>query len=95
MPPAYFTAHANFRLERADTGVLTVRMHTDDGPVTCSGTMHRAFPRLLADIGDDRDNRVVVLAGTGDAVMDDIDGDSLGDISAPAEWDRTDQNPSA
>jgi enoyl-CoA hydratase/carnithine racemase len=89
VPPAYFTAYENFRLGRTDTGVLTVRMHTDDGPVTFTGTMHREFPALLADIGADRDNRVVVLTGSGRDFMDDIDGDSLGEIFKPAEWDRT------
>lgn len=87
--PDYFDRYENFRLERSASGVLTVRLHTDDGPITFTGTTHREFPRLLADIGEDRDNRVVVLTGTGDAFMDDIDGDSLGEIFKPAEWDRT------
>ena len=87
--PAYFGRYENFRLERSETGVLTVRLHTDDGPLTFTGTTHRDFPRLLADIGDDRANKVVVLTGTGDSFMDEIDGASLGDITKPSEWDRT------
>lgn len=87
--PDYFKGYENFRMERSDSGVLTIRMHTDDGPVVFTGKMHREFPRLLADVGEDRDNRIVVLTGSGDAFMDDIDGDSLGEIFKPAEWDKT------
>jgi len=32
---------------------------------------------------------VLVLTGTGDRFMTDIDGASLGDITKPAQWDRT------
>jgi enoyl-CoA hydratase/carnithine racemase len=86
--PDYFDRYENFRLQRTDSGVLTVRMHTDDGPITFTGTTHREFPRLLADIGEDRDNRVVVLTGSGDAFMDDIDGASLGEIFKPPSGTR-------
>ena len=45
--------------------------------------------RTPSEIGEDRDNRVLVLTGTGDRFMTDIDAASLGDITKPAEWDRT------
>ncbi len=32
---------------------------------------------------------MLVLTGTGDRFMTDIDGASLGDITKPAQWDRT------
>ena len=70
-------------------GVLTLRFHTDGGPATFTGPMHTDLPRALAEIGDDRDNRVLVLTGTGDRFMTDIDGPSLGDITKPAVWDKT------
>ena len=54
-----------------------------------TGTMHADFPRALYEIGEDRNNRVLVLTGTGDRFMTDIDGASLGDITKPAQWDRT------
>lgn len=85
--PGYFTAYEHLRMERTPSGVLTVAFHTDGGPVTFTGRTHHDFPRALADIGDDRDNRVLVLTGTGDRFMTDIDGSSLGDITVPAQWD--------
>ncbi len=85
--PTYFDAYANLAFERTDTGVLIVRFHTDNGPVVFTGDVHHQFPRALADIGDDRDNRVLILTGTGDRFMTDIDGGSLGEIFKPGVWD--------
>jgi enoyl-CoA hydratase/carnithine racemase len=34
----------------------------------------------------DRDNQVLVITGTGDRFMSEIDGPSLGDITRPAVW---------
>jgi patatin-like phospholipase/acyl hydrolase len=52
--PAYFTAYENVRLTRTASGVLTVAFHTDGGPVVFTGQLHEDFPKLLAQIGDDR-----------------------------------------
>jgi enoyl-CoA hydratase/carnithine racemase len=88
MTPDYFTEYASFfALERTPSGVLTLRFHTDGGPVTFTGAMHAALPRLLDDIATDRDNRVLVITGTGDRFMTEIDGPSLGDITKPMVWD--------
>ena len=87
--PSYFTAYEGLRLTRSSSGVLTVAFHTGDGPVTFTGQIHEDFPKLLAHIGDDHDNRVLILTGTGDRFMTDIDGPSLGDITKPANWDKT------
>ncbi|MGD9890422.1 MAG: hypothetical protein AB7U18_03910 [Dehalococcoidia bacterium] len=57
----------------------------EGGPVAFTGATHRDLPKALAEIGDDRTNMVLVITGTGDAFMDAIDGDSLGQIFKPAE----------
>ena len=85
--PAYFTAYENFALTRSDSGALTVRFHTNGGPVTFTGGIHSQFPRLLEDIAFDRDNQVVILTGTGDSFMSAIDGASLGDVTKPMASD--------
>jgi enoyl-CoA hydratase/carnithine racemase len=87
--PAYFAAFKNLAFSRTPSGVLTLRFHTDGGPATFTGQTHTDLPRALSEIGEDRDNRVLVLTGTGDRFMTDIDGPSLGDITKPAAWDRT------
>jgi enoyl-CoA hydratase/carnithine racemase len=87
MTPDYFSNYANFALERSADGVLTLRFHTDGGPATFTGPMHSDLPRVLDEITMDRDNRVLVITGTGDRFMTEIDGPSLGDITRPEVWD--------
>jgi enoyl-CoA hydratase/carnithine racemase len=81
--PDYFTKYKTFALSRSASGVLTLRFHTDGGPHTFDGTTHHDFPRLLEDIAFDKDNRILVLTGTGDSFIDSIDGPSLGDFTKP------------
>jgi enoyl-CoA hydratase/carnithine racemase len=87
--PSYFTAFKNFEFTRTPSGVLTCRFHTDGGPATFTGQMHADLPRALYEIGQDRENQVLVLTGTGDRFMTDIDGPSLDDPTKPAVWDKT------
>jgi enoyl-CoA hydratase/carnithine racemase len=86
--PDYFTKYSNLHLERTGSGVLTLRFHTNGGPIAFTGTTHHELPKALAEIGDDRDNKVLVVTGTGDVFMNEIDGPSLGEIFKPAEWDK-------
>ena len=86
--PDYFNRYENLHMERTPSGVLTLRFHTNDEPIIFTGTTHREMPKALAEIGDDRNNKVLVVTGTGDNFMDAIDGDSLGEIFKPAVWDR-------
>lgn len=87
--PEYFSAYENFALERSPGGVLTVRFHSDGGPAVFTGTTHHDFPRLIEEIAYDRDNTVLVLTGTGDRFMTEIDGPSLGDLTKPMNADVT------
>src|SRR4029077_19709321 len=81
--PGYFTRYKNFALSRSASGVLTLRFHTGGGPHTFDGTTHHDLPRLLEDIAFDKDNRILVLTGTGDSFINSIDGPSLGDLTKP------------
>jgi enoyl-CoA hydratase/carnithine racemase len=76
--PGYFTKYKNFALSRSASGVLTLRFHTSGGPHTFDGTAHHDFPCLLEDIAFDKDNRILVLTGTGESFIASIDGPSLG-----------------
>src|SRR5947209_16998949 len=88
MTASYFDSYQNLAMERTESGILTVRLHTDGGPIVFTGQTHHDLPRAVAEIGDDRENKVVILTGTGDVFMDEIDGASLGEIFKPAEWDK-------
>ena len=87
--PDYFTKYQNLAMSRDEDGVLLVRLHTDGGPITFTGQTHEDFPAALEAIALDRDNKAMVLTGTGDVFMDSIDGPSLGEIFKPATWEKT------
>jgi enoyl-CoA hydratase/carnithine racemase len=87
--PAYFDRYANLAFERGDDGVLVMRFHTEGGPVVFTGQTHEDLPPALEQLSLDPDNRALVLTGTGDAFMDQIDGPSLGEIFKPAAWEKT------
>jgi len=53
------------RMRRED-GILEMRLHTDDGPLRWGLIPHGELHDAFAEVGRDRDNRVVILTGTGD-----------------------------
>jgi enoyl-CoA hydratase/carnithine racemase len=81
--PGYFDRYENFAINRSPGGVLTVRFHTEGKEHTFTGTTHHDFPRLIEDIAYDRDNKVLVLTGTGGTFINNIDGPTLGDLTKP------------
>jgi enoyl-CoA hydratase/carnithine racemase len=87
--PGYFDRYDNLALSRDDNGVLTLRFHTKDGPVVFTGQTHEDLPAALEAIALDDDNRAMIITGTGDVFMDQVDGPSLGDITKPAQWEKT------
>jgi enoyl-CoA hydratase/carnithine racemase len=51
---------------RRDDGILEVTVHTDGGPLRWGRLPHGELEQAFLDIGRDRDNKVVILTGTGD-----------------------------
>jgi enoyl-CoA hydratase/carnithine racemase len=86
--PSYFDSYQNLEFSRDDNGVLIMRFHTDHGPILFTGQTHEDLPHALEAISLDQDNRAMIMVGTGDAFMDQIDGPSLGDITKPAVWEK-------
>ena len=54
-----------------------------------TGQTHEDFLAALEELSLDRNNTALVLTGTGDSFMDQIDGPSLGEIHKPAAWEKT------
>jgi len=52
------------RFERQD-GILLMTLHTDGGPLRWSLEPQAELARVLHDVGTDRENRLVILTGTG------------------------------
>jgi enoyl-CoA hydratase/carnithine racemase len=61
----YATKYSCIHMRR-ENGILELRLHTDNGPLRWGLGPHGELPEAFADVGRDRDNRVVILTGTGD-----------------------------
>nr|WP_086493984.1 enoyl-CoA hydratase/isomerase family protein [Novosphingobium panipatense] len=83
----YRDAFPHARLTRKDNGVLEVALHSDGGKLVFDGHAHEEFVDLFHAIGEDRDNRVVILTGSGDAFMDTISPDGF-DFFTPTGYDK-------
>jgi enoyl-CoA hydratase/carnithine racemase len=77
----------NARLTRKPNGVLEVVLHSNGGKLVFDGHTHEQFVELFHDIGEDRENRVVILTGAGDAFMDTISPDGF-DFFTPQGYDK-------
>lgn len=84
----YQDRYRNIALTRDERGILLMKLHTNGGPFVWSGESHEELAYCFADIGADRENRVIVMTGTGDTWCDTIDFSSFS-LNTPAEWDLT------
>lgn len=83
----YRNAFPNAHLTRKPNGVLEVRLHTNDGKLVFNGHTHEQFVDLFHSIGEDRETRVVILTGSGDAFMDVIEPEGF-DFFTPRGYDK-------
>lgn len=81
----YRDRYPNISITRED-GLLEVRLHTDGGPLAWSAAAHRDLGILFRQIGADRENRVVLLSGTGNVFCDTIDHETFADLRWEQIW---------
>jgi enoyl-CoA hydratase/carnithine racemase len=86
--PAYFTRFPNLHMSRDEAGVLVLRMHTDDGPMTWNAVTHRDFVDAFYEVGRDRRNRAVIFTGSGDEWLVRIDREGMKELAQPWVWNR-------
>lgn len=84
--PEYFDRYETIAFERTESGVLTVRLHTNGGPVVYASANHRDWVGAFLDISADRDNKVVILTGTGDEFIAQFGWDK--GLSCAQDWDH-------
>ena len=61
----YATKYSSIAMRR-ENGILEMRFHTDGGSLRWGLIPHGELPDAFADVGRDRENRVIILTGTGD-----------------------------
>ena len=80
------------RFSRDGSGVLEMRMHTRGGPAlwgTSLKSLHAELGHAFRDVAQDRDNKVVILTGTGDSFCAAMDAEEpFPEPSLAAMWPR-------
>jgi enoyl-CoA hydratase/carnithine racemase len=74
----YEHRYRNIAFERTATGILTMRLHRDGGPLKWSaieGGAHDQIGAALWDVGHDPENKIVILTGTGESFLMERDPD--------------------
>src|SRR6201984_344099 len=83
---SYRDKYENVRMKRED-GILEVALHTRGSCLVFNGYVHEALVHAFRDIGDDPDNHVVILTGTGDEFCTRISADGF-DFFTPTGYDK-------
>jgi len=84
----YFNKYQSIRMERRN-GILQMTFHTDNGPLQWGGVPHTEFSQVFVDVGNDPENRIIIMTGTGNAFTGP-QGTAAGTPKrSPKEWDQT------
>jgi enoyl-CoA hydratase/carnithine racemase len=83
----YKDSFPHAKLIRSPDGVLEVVLHTDGDTLVFDGYIHEEFVDLFHQIGQDADNRVVILTGAGKAFIDRIEPAGF-DFFTPRGYDK-------
>ena len=88
----YAEKYSHIRMERVD-GVLEITFHSNGKTLEWGWGPHSQLGPAFYDIGRDRENKVVIMTGIGDAFIKEISSDTFGKGLAsakmtPREWDR-------
>lgn len=79
----YKNKYPSFHMERTSSGILTVKMNTNGGPLVLSLSVRQNFPRVFHDIATDPGNEVVILTGSGGKWIEDVNFRSFGNVADP------------
>ena len=92
MTPGYFDCYPNLAMKRDARGILELRLHTAGGPFKFSAIARTQLIEACHDIGRDRDNRLVIFTGTGNAWCAEFDRDPATGpdpaLSLAQRWDK-------
>jgi enoyl-CoA hydratase/carnithine racemase len=83
----YRGSYPHAALSRSPEGVLEVVLHSDGDTLTFDGYVHEEFVDLFHQIGEDAENRIVILTGAGQAFIDNISTEGF-DFFTPSGYDK-------
>ncbi len=84
----YGSRFKSVRMERRD-GIVQLQLHTDGNRLIYDSTVVGELGEAFRAVGDDRENRVVILTGTGDSFWSCYDPMSFADLTpTPQGWDQ-------
>ena len=82
----YAKKYETIDLERRD-GIVQMTLHTKGKSLVWTGQAHDELAYCFADLANDRENSVVILTGTGEALCAEIDFTSF-NLSSAQGWDQ-------
>ena len=82
----YATKYQTIKMERRE-GILQMTFHTTGGSLRWGLLPHREFPAAFADIGSDRENKVIIMTGTGEEFSGPRPEGSYRPGGSPRAWD--------
>lgn len=82
----YAKKYETIDLQRED-GIVQMTVHSGDKSLIWTSLAHDELAYCFSDLADDRDNKVVILTGTGDNFCAEIDFGSF-DLSSAQGWDH-------
>jgi enoyl-CoA hydratase/carnithine racemase len=82
----YRERYRNIRLQR-DDGILTMTFSTGGGAFVWSAEAHEEMGLCFTEVSGDRDNKVVIMTGSGDNYCADINAASF-KLSTAGDWDH-------
>ena len=81
----YATGYRHIRMRRED-GILELTLHSEGDEIVWGLEPHAEVARCLDEVGNDRENLVIILTGTAGAFIDRLD--LGGGAMDPTSWDR-------
>ena len=82
----YANKYENMKLTRRD-GILQLTFHTGGKSMEWTQTVHDDLPYLFTDIAGDRENKVLIITGTGEAFCDKLIASTF-EVGTAELWDN-------
>src|ERR1700742_4709340 len=76
----YRHKYRHVRMQRRD-GILEICVHTGGGSLKWGALPHEELSYCFADIGADRENKVIIITGAGDSFCAETDIASFGEFT--------------